>query len=95
MPEPKNHAAAERVFLREVEARVVHRVDAGHHRELREAIDPLFFLAIDVAFGRPIVDVAAELHLVPGGVEGLQRVNAALAAQNPLPQVIDLAAQRT
>ena len=90
----ENHAAAERVFLREVEARVVHRVDAGHQRELREAVDPLFFLAIDVAVGRPVVDVAAELDLVAGGVERLQLVNAALAAQNLLPQVVDLAAQR-
>ena len=90
----EDHAAAERVFLGEVEARVVHRVDAGDQRELREAIDPLVFLAVDVAVGGPVVDVAAELDLVLGRVEGLERVDAALAAENPLPQVVDLAAQR-
>ena len=52
-------------------------------------------LAIDVAFGRPIVDVAAELHLVPVVSNDCRQVDAALAAQNPLPQVVDLAAERS
>ena len=94
MPEPRITPQRNGSSLREVDARVAHRVDAGDQGELREAIEPLRFLAVDVAVGRPIVDVAAELHLVAGRVERLEFVDAALAAQNPLPQIVDLAAER-
>ena len=50
-------------------------------------------LRLDVAVGRPVVDVAAELHLVVGGVERLDGVDAALAGEHALPQIVDLAAQ--
>jgi hypothetical protein len=89
----EDHAAAERFFLGEVDSRIVHGVDAGNQRELREAIDALLLLAIDVAFGRPIVDIAAEAHFVMRGIECSKLVNAAVAAQHLIPEVVDLAAQ--
>ena len=65
----ENDAAAKRIFLREIEARVAHRVDAGHQGELREAIEPLLVLGGDIVAGRPIVDFAAEADFVLRGVE--------------------------
>ena len=68
-------AAAEGVFLGEVDARVADRVDAGHHGELGEAVEPLVVTLVDVAFRGPIgiEDFAAEPHAVGRGVKSLER----------------------
>ncbi len=87
----EDHAAAKRIFLREVEAGVAHGVDAGDHGELREAIEPLGILGRDVVAGRPIVDIAAEVDFELRGVEQPDRMNAAFARENPLPKILDLA----
>src|SRR5690606_30516154 len=79
---------------REVDARLVHGVDRGDEGELREAIDSLGILRVDIAVGRPVMHVAAELYLVVGGVEALEVVNAALAGEDALPQLFDLTAER-
>ena len=94
MPEPRMTPAAERLFLGEIDAGVFHGIDAGDHGELREAIDPLGVFGGDVIAGRPIVDIAAELDFVLGGVEQADRVDAALALENAVPQIVDSAAQR-
>ena len=44
MPEPRITPAAKGIFLGEVDAGIVHGVDAGHHGKLREAVDPLGFV---------------------------------------------------
>ena len=64
MPEPRMTPAAEGIFLGEIQARIAHRVDAGHQGELREAVEPLFVLGRDIVAGRPIVDVAGEIDFV-------------------------------
>ena len=74
--------------------RVAHGVDAGDHGELREAIDPLGILGRHVVAGRPIVDLAAEVDLVAGGIEQPDLVDAAFARENPLPEIFDLATKR-
>src|SRR5215469_12307071 len=90
----KNDPATEGVFLGEVEARVLDRVDGRHERELREAVDALGIAQRNVAFGRPIAHFAAKLHLEVRGVEGRDRPDAALAAVDSLPKVFDLTAER-
>ena len=64
------------------------------NRAIVGAVDPFFFLTIDVPFGRPVVNIATELHFVLRSIEVLQLMHAALAAQNPLPQIVNLAAER-
>jgi hypothetical protein len=81
------------IVFREVDPRVLHGVGAGDQCELGEAVDPLYFLRLDVACGGPVVDVAAELHLVVGRVEELDRVNAAFTSKHALPQIPDFEAQ--
>ena len=56
----EDHAAAPGVVLREVDARVADGVDAGDQGELREAVEPLDVLGLDVAVDRPIADLAAD-----------------------------------
>ena len=90
-----HHAAAERVVLGEVDARVLDRVDGGHHGELREAIELLFVAGLDVARRRPIGDFAAEADAVVRGVETAQRGNPALAVADASPDFRDLAAKRS
>ena len=97
-----DHAAAEGIFLGEIEARILHRLPAGDHRKLREPVEPLdlFLLGEAVGLGdeggrpvfrSPVVHVAAELHLEAVGIENAQRMNAALPSQEALPEIFDLA----
>ena len=90
----QDHAAAEGVFGGKVQAGVIHRIDGGHQRELREAVDPLHFLVGDVVDRIPVVDVAAKLDLERRRVEQPQRMNPAFARQHALPEVVDLTTQR-
>ena len=100
LPQPADartdhHAAAERVVLGEVDARVLDRVDRGHDGELRETIEFLFVAGFDVAGRRPIDDFAAEADPVVGGVETAQRGNPAFAVADASPDFRDLAAKRS
>ena len=86
-----DHAAAERIFLGKIEPALAHGVGAGDHGKLREAIDPLDFFGREIFFaGCPIENFAAEFDLESFGVEQLQQMNAALAAQNALPECLRL-----
>ena len=90
----ENHAGAEGIFAGEIEPRIAHGVDPGHERELREAVESLVVFGRDVTGGIPVVDIAAEADFVVGGVEQPQGMDAAFAAQNPLPEVLNFQTQR-
>ena len=85
----ENDAAAVRVLLAKVDAGIFHRGMAGDHGELAEAVHPLDLLAVlksaGPLFGIPVADVSAELDPEHLGVDGRQRVNAALARAQELP----------
>ncbi len=91
----ENDAAAELVFARKVQARVDDRIDASYHRELRKSIDPSGLLAVHVAVGRPIVDVAGEVDPESGRVELAVLMDTALTSEHPPPEIVDLQAQRS
>ena len=90
----ENHAAAPGVFLREVDARIAHGVDAGDLGELDEAIEALDVLGLDVAVGRPIADFAAEADAVIGHIQPFERTDSALAVADASPELLHLAAER-
>ena len=91
----EDHAAAAGVFLGEVDARVAHGVDAGDQGELHEAVEPLDVLGVDVAVGRPVVDLAAEADAdSPSTSKRSSGRDAALAVADASPEFVHLAAER-
>ena len=91
----QDHAAAERIGLGKVDPGVAYGVDASDHGELGEAVDPFGFLGRHVIAGGPVVNVAAEVHFVPGGIEYADFVNPAFALEDAFPQILDLATERS
>jgi hypothetical protein len=90
----EDHAAAERILLREVDPGILDRIDSGHHGQLAEAVDPLHFLRVDVLRGVPIVDIPTKVHFKLRRIENLNLVDAAFAGHEFIPKLIQLAAQR-
>ena len=75
--------------------RVAHGVDAGDHGELREAIDPLGILGRHVVAGVQSWISPPKWTLWPVVSNSSDPVNAAFAREDSLPQIFDLAAQRS
>src|SRR5689334_19155121 len=90
-----DHATAESVLAREIQATFTDRVLGADDGELCEAVDALGFLGRDVLFTRcPIGNFAAELNFEALGVEEVEGANAAFAAHQTLPHKRHLVAQR-
>src|SRR5262249_31068980 len=83
-------AAAVRVLLREVQAAVLDGGDGRHQGELGEAVEVAGGLAVEDGGGVEVLDLAAELDLEGGGVELLDRRDAAAAGTQPLPESPDV-----
>ena len=85
MPLPMMHAAAERVFLGEVEPAVARRPRRRRPAaNWREAVEPAGRPGVDDRLGVEVLDLAAEVDLEVGGVEQRDGRDAALARRGAL-----------
>ena len=93
-PGTDHHATTKRVIFGEVDSRVLDRIDSGHERKLREAIELLFVTEIDITGNGPIDDLSAKANPEVSGVKTAQRPNPALAIADASPYLRDLATKR-
>ena len=92
----EDDAAAERVFLAEIEAAVLDRFDRTDHGELREPVESadVFGVHAEGRLGVEVLHFAGELDLEGGRVEQGDRRDAALAGEQPLPEAANVIANR-
>ena len=79
MPLPRMTPQRNGSSLREVEAAVLDGRDGGDQGELGEAVQAAGGLGVEDGLGVEVLDLAAEVDLEGGGVELLDRADAALA----------------
>jgi hypothetical protein len=88
-------AAAEAVFLVEVDAGVLHRVNGRGESELAEAVEAFGFADVDAVLRDVEVRaLAADLDGVGAGVPAGDRLDAALAGAQRVPNLVDALAER-
>src|SRR5439155_6492220 len=84
-----DHARAVRVFLGEVQARVLHRADGCRQAELGEAVEPLGFADIDAVLADvELRALPAEADRILADVPARHRPDAALAGTDVLPDLV-------
>ncbi len=90
----EDDAAAVRVFLGEIQTAVGDGLDRGHQGELAESIQMAGDLGLQRRHRVELLHLPAKVDLERGGVELLDRRDAALAREQGLPVARDVRRQR-
>lgn len=86
----QDRTAAVGVFFAKVDAAICDRVIRGPHCELGESIESLGILCLAGRAGIESRHIATESNFVVRSIDDRERVNPALARENPLPQRGDI-----